>query len=131
MALKFYVCKHCGNIVTYVKNAGVPVMCCGEKMSEIVSGTSDGAHEKHVPAVSVEGQKVAVKVGGSLDPVDCSRDKAGQPDQISESGREAGGRVCSQRRRRGSGCIRVLQPSRTLEEGNLSLCSVTQADCRG
>ena len=117
MALKFYVCKHCGNIVTYVKNAGVPVMCCGEKMSEIVPGTSDGAHEKHVPAVSVEGQKVTVKVGEVEHPM--------------LEAHWIQWRVCSQRRRRGSGCIRVLQPSRTLEEGNLSLCSVTQADCRG
>ena len=69
MALKFYVCKHCGNIVTYVKNAGVPVMCCGEKMSEIVPGTSDGAHEKHVPAVSVEGQYVTDKVGEVAPPM--------------------------------------------------------------
>ena len=43
MALKFYVCKHCGNIVTYVKNAGVPVMCCGEKMSELIPGSTDAA----------------------------------------------------------------------------------------
>ena len=38
-------------------------MCCGEKMSEMVPGTSDGAQEKHVPVVTVEGQKVTVQVG--------------------------------------------------------------------
>ncbi|MBR5145691.1 MAG: desulfoferrodoxin [Clostridia bacterium] len=61
--MKFYVCKHCGNIITYLNNAGVPVVCCGEKMSELVPGTTDAAVEKHVPAVSVDGNVVTVKVG--------------------------------------------------------------------
>ena len=61
--MKFYVCKHCGNIITYLNNAGVPVVCCGEKMSELVPGTTDAAVEKHVPAVSIDGNVVTVKVG--------------------------------------------------------------------
>ena len=67
--MKFYICEHCGNIITFMKNAGVPVMCCGQKMKELVPGTSDGAVEKHVPAVSVEGQKVVVKVGEAEHPM--------------------------------------------------------------
>ena len=62
--MKFYVCEHCGNIITYAKNVGVPVMCCGQKMTELVPGTTDAAVEKHVPVVTVEGQKVVVEVGG-------------------------------------------------------------------
>ena len=31
-----------------MKESGVPVMCCGQKMTEIVPGTSEGAHEKHI-----------------------------------------------------------------------------------
>ena len=69
MSLKFYVCQHCGNIVTFVKDAGVPVMCCGEKMSELIPGTSDGAHEKHVPGVEAEGKKITVKVGDAEHPM--------------------------------------------------------------
>ncbi|MBQ3545684.1 MAG: desulfoferrodoxin [Lachnospiraceae bacterium] len=61
--MKFYVCEHCGNIIEYVKETGVPVMCCGQKMVELVPGTSDGAFEKHVPIVNVEGDTVTVKVG--------------------------------------------------------------------
>ena len=34
MEQKFYICKHCGNIIAKVKDAGVPVVCCGEPMSE-------------------------------------------------------------------------------------------------
>ena len=56
--MKFYVCEHCGNIIEFVKESGVPVMCCGQKMTELVPGTSDGAHEKHVPVVKVDGDKV-------------------------------------------------------------------------
>ena len=45
MEQKFYICKHCGNIIAKVKDAGVPVICCGEPMSEIVPGTTDAAVE--------------------------------------------------------------------------------------
>ena len=67
--MKFYVCKHCGNIITYLNNAGVPVVCCGEKMSELIPGTTDAAVEKHVPAVSVDGNVVTVKVGAVEHPM--------------------------------------------------------------
>ena len=67
--MKFYVCEHCGNIITYAKNVGLPVMCCGQKMTELVPGTTDAAVEKHVPVVTVEGQKVVVEVGGVEHPM--------------------------------------------------------------
>ncbi len=61
--MKFYVCEHCGNIIEFVKESGVPVVCCGEKMKELVPGTVDASAEKHVPVVTVEGNKVNVFVG--------------------------------------------------------------------
>lgn len=67
--MKFYICEHCGNIIEYMKNTGVPVMCCGQKMTELVPGTSDGAVEKHVPVVSVNGQNVSVSVGSAEHPM--------------------------------------------------------------
>ena len=69
MEQKFYICAHCGNIIAYVKNSGVPVMCCGEKMQEIVPGTVDASLEKHVPVYTVEGNKVLVKVGAVTHPM--------------------------------------------------------------
>ena len=46
MEQKFYICKHCGNIIAKVKDTGVPVICCGEPMSEIcLLYTSDAADE--------------------------------------------------------------------------------------
>ena len=61
--MKLFVCEHCGNIIEYVKDSGVPVMCCGQEMTEVIPGTSDGAQEKHVPVVTVDGNRVCVAVG--------------------------------------------------------------------
>ena len=63
MEQRFFICEHCGNIVAMVKDAGVPVMCCGQKMTEIIPGTADAAVEKHVPVYQVEGNVVKVQVG--------------------------------------------------------------------
>ena len=63
MEQKFYICEHCGNIIAKVKDTGVPVMCCGQKMTEIVPGTADAAVEKHIPVYQVEGNIVTVRVG--------------------------------------------------------------------
>ena len=69
MEQKFYICKHCGNIVAAVKESGVPVVCCGEKMSELVPCSTDAATEKHVPVVTKEGNIVTVSVGSVTHPM--------------------------------------------------------------
>lgn len=66
---KYYICKHCGNIVKLVNDKGIPVMCCGEKMAELIPGTSDGAVEKHVPIVKKDGNIVVVEVGSVAHPM--------------------------------------------------------------
>ena len=63
MEQKFYICSHCGNIIAKVKDVGVPVMCCGQKMTEIIPGTTEASHEKHIPVYQVEGNIVTVRVG--------------------------------------------------------------------
>lgn len=63
MEQKFYICEHCGKIVAVVKESGVTVMCCGQKMKEIIPGTTEAATEKHIPVFSVENNIVKVKVG--------------------------------------------------------------------
>jgi len=47
----FYVCEHCGNLVEMVRNAGVPMICCGQKMTCLEPKTEDGGFEKHLPVV--------------------------------------------------------------------------------
>ena len=66
---KFFICKHCGNIVGMIHDAGVPLVCCGEEMSELVANTTDGAQEKHVPVVTVTGSTVHVAVGSVEHPM--------------------------------------------------------------
>ena len=67
--MKFYRCKKCGQIIAIVKETKVPVMCCGEKMEEIIPGTTDAAVEKHVPVFEVKDGIVTVTVGSVEHPM--------------------------------------------------------------
>ncbi len=69
MEQKFYICEHCGNIIAMVRDKGVPVMCCGQKMTALIPGTTDAAQEKHVPVYQVEGTQVTVTVGAVEHPM--------------------------------------------------------------
>lgn len=66
---KFFICRHCGNIIGMIYNAGVPIVCCGEEMEELVAQTADSAYEKHVPVVKVNGNEVVVEVGSVPHPM--------------------------------------------------------------
>lgn len=66
---RFFICKHCGNIIEMVKSSGVPVVCCGEEMDELVANTEEAAYEKHIPVVDIEGDKVTVTVGDVIHPM--------------------------------------------------------------
>ena len=61
--MTFYRCAHCGNIITKLTDAKVPVVCCGEPMQALKAGSVDAAVEKHVPAVQVQASTVNVTVG--------------------------------------------------------------------
>ena len=63
MKQKFYVCRHCGNIVAMIRDKGVPVVCCGEKMHRIEAGTTEASGEKHIPVYKVDDGVVHVTVG--------------------------------------------------------------------
>lgn len=66
---KFFVCKHCGNLIGMIENSGVPVVCCGEKMTELVANTVDASVEKHTPVVTVNGDKIEVVIGSVEHPM--------------------------------------------------------------
>ena len=72
MEQKFFRCAHCGNIIAKVNDSGVPVVCCGEVMAEIIPGTTDASQEKHVPVYRVEGNKVLVTVGAVEHPMESN-----------------------------------------------------------
>ena len=67
--MKFFRCDHCGNFVGVINDAGVPMMSCGQKMTEVVAGTTDAAVEKHVPVVTVDGNIVKAVVGSVEHPM--------------------------------------------------------------
>lgn len=67
--MKFYKCDVCGKIIVMVNETDVPTVCCGQAMHEIVPGETDGAMEKHVPVVAVDGKEVTVKVGEVAHPM--------------------------------------------------------------
>ena len=69
MEMRFYRCKHCGQMVAVVKKKGCPIMCCGEPMEEITAGTSDGAVEKHVPVYEIRDNRIYVTVGAVEHPM--------------------------------------------------------------
>ena len=41
MREKFYICRHCGNLIGLIHDAGVPMMCCGQKMEALVPNTTE------------------------------------------------------------------------------------------
>lgn len=66
---KFYVCEKCGEVIEMIEDKGVPVMCCGDVMTELKISTSESGTEKHLPAVAVEGGIVHVNVGSIPHPM--------------------------------------------------------------
>ena len=70
MATKFYRCSHCGNVIQKVVDRKVPVMCCGEKMEELVPGTVEASVEKHLPVVTwIDERTIKVEVGSVAHPM--------------------------------------------------------------
>lgn len=66
---KFYVCSHCGNLVGMIHDAGVPMMCCGQKMDALVPNTVEASGEKHLPVVTLGEGTVQVDVGSAEHPM--------------------------------------------------------------
>ena len=67
--MKFYYCKLCKNIITFVKEVNPNIVCCNEKMVELVPGSVDAAHEKHIPVVDINENKVTVCIGSVEHPM--------------------------------------------------------------
>jgi superoxide reductase len=70
MATRFFKCEICGNVVQLVTVGGGPLACCGKPMTELQPNTTDAAVEKHVPAVTVDGNKIIVQVGDTPHPME-------------------------------------------------------------
>ena len=69
MKQKFFICRHCGNIIALIRDRGVPIVCCGKKMQEIVPGSFEASHEKHIPVYEIQDHVVHVTVGSQEHPM--------------------------------------------------------------
>jgi len=68
--MSVYKCEKCGNVVSFVDNKGPKIVCCGQEMTKLEVKTEDEGQEKHVPVISIEGNKVNVKVGSIEHPME-------------------------------------------------------------
>lgn len=67
---KFYKCAHCGNVIEKVVDSGVSVVCCGQKMEELIPNTVDASGEKHVPVVTwLDDHRLKIEVGSVHHPM--------------------------------------------------------------
>ena len=70
MATKFFKCRHCGNVVEKVVDSGVPVVCCGKNMEELIPNTVEASGEKHIPVVTrVDDCSIKIEVGSVPHPM--------------------------------------------------------------
>ena len=67
--MKIYICETCGNIAVKLTDSGVPMVCCGKPMALLEAGVKDAAVEKHVPAVTAEGNVIRAAVGAVAHPM--------------------------------------------------------------
>lgn len=67
--VKFYYCDECKSVVAKLNADGCGPSCCGKGMTELLPGTVEAAHEKHIPVVKEEEGKVFVQVGEVLHPM--------------------------------------------------------------
>ena len=119
MATKFYKCNHCGNVIEKHVDSKVPVVCCGEKMQELVANTVDASTEKHVPVVTkVDDCTIKVQVGSVEHPmlpehhISFIYVETENEDQLE---RQTGGYILHMFRQTCSS-LRVLQLARSVED---------------
>lgn len=67
---RFFRCAHCGNMVGLIDDNGVPLVCCGDEMEELIPNTTEASTEKHLPAVTVSGNSISVQIGSVPHPME-------------------------------------------------------------
>lgn len=67
--MELFKCNSCGTMVFMAHKGHCNPSCCGKPMELLEPNTVDAAQEKHVPAVTVDGDRVCVKVGSVEHPM--------------------------------------------------------------
>lgn len=69
--LGVYRCAKCGNVVEMMVVGGGELVCCGEPMKLLDESNKEGAGEKHLPVIEVQGNGILIKVGSVPHPMDA------------------------------------------------------------
>ena len=69
MKARFYICRHCGNMIGMIHDSGAPIVCCGEEMEALVPNTVEASKEKHLPVVEIKDGVLSVHVGSADHPM--------------------------------------------------------------
>lgn len=64
----FYRCSTCGKVTWIISGSPAPIICCGEPMTKLTAGESDGPSEKHIPSVTLNKGVLLVQIGSVLHP---------------------------------------------------------------
>ena len=67
---QIYKCEVCGNIVEILHTGVGTLVCCDKPMLLQVEHEQDEGFEKHLPALSFEGDKLTVTIGSTLHPME-------------------------------------------------------------
>ena len=52
-----------------IENKGVPMVCCGEKLTELIPNSAEASSDKHLPVVTVSADNIVVQVGNIAHPM--------------------------------------------------------------
>ena len=67
---KFYICKKCGNLVGKIDDGHYSMVCCDEKMDELIPNLSEEGKEKHLPVYRFNNNLLEVNVGSKEHPME-------------------------------------------------------------
>lgn len=63
---EIYKCEICGKVMEILNAASPETVCCGQSMKLMEEKTAEWSSEKHVPKITIDGNKVTVDVGISM-----------------------------------------------------------------
>lgn len=63
---EIYKCSVCGKVIEILHPAAPQTICCGQPMDLMEEKTAEWSSEKHVPKITIDGNKVTVDVGISM-----------------------------------------------------------------
>ena len=66
---RIFICDECKLMAMVIQPGSEELSCGGKPMRALAANITDAAQEKHVPVVTVEGNKVVVKVGSVAHPM--------------------------------------------------------------